>query len=390
MTNLRTLARKKEPIWAIPADPILVGKDIMELLSCSMYIDPMSIYLEYVQNAADAIDEAKSSSSEHQGQIHISIDPLARVVLIRDNGCGISQSKFVQRLTAFGASKKRGTTARGFRGVGRLAGIGYCQELIFRSRACGERYVSELRWDCRKLKTMLRSTEYRGSLEELVYETVTHATTTDAANASSFFEVELRGIIRHKDDALLSPDAVDEYLSQIAPVPFSPEFPFGAAIGAHLNAHLTLGNLSIVINRMSSIYRPHRATFEVRAGLTDTFTELQPIEIKGDDGPVAVGWFLHHGYQGALPPRVRVGGIRLRCGDIQIGSANIIEDLVPEPRFNAWCVGELHILDRRIVPNGRRDHFEQNTPLHELLNQIAPYTRALTHRARPSSLHRKH
>ena len=46
------------------------------------------------------------------------------------------------RLTAFGASKKRGKGSRGFRGVGRLAGIGYCQELVFRSRVPGESKVS--------------------------------------------------------------------------------------------------------------------------------------------------------------------------------------------------------------------------------------------------------
>ena len=72
---------------------------------------------------------------------------------ITDNGTGIAHGEFVNRLTAFGASKKRGRGARGFRGVGRLAGIGYCQELIFRSRIPGERKVSEIRWDCRKLKT---------------------------------------------------------------------------------------------------------------------------------------------------------------------------------------------------------------------------------------------
>ena len=56
---------------------------------------------------------------------------------ITDNGTGIPHAEFAERLTAFGASKKRGTGARGFRGVGRLAGIGYCQELVFRSRVAG-------------------------------------------------------------------------------------------------------------------------------------------------------------------------------------------------------------------------------------------------------------
>ena len=37
----------------------VVGKDVLELLSTAMYVDPLTIYREYVQNAADAIDEAR-------------------------------------------------------------------------------------------------------------------------------------------------------------------------------------------------------------------------------------------------------------------------------------------------------------------------------------------
>ncbi len=39
--------------------PVVVGKDILELLSSAMYVDPLTIYREYIQNAADAIDQAR-------------------------------------------------------------------------------------------------------------------------------------------------------------------------------------------------------------------------------------------------------------------------------------------------------------------------------------------
>ena len=40
---------------------ITIGPDILELLSSAMYVDPMTIYREYVQNAADAVDAARHS-----------------------------------------------------------------------------------------------------------------------------------------------------------------------------------------------------------------------------------------------------------------------------------------------------------------------------------------
>ena len=39
---------------------IVIGKDILELLSHAMYVDPLSVYREYIQNSADSIDEAKN------------------------------------------------------------------------------------------------------------------------------------------------------------------------------------------------------------------------------------------------------------------------------------------------------------------------------------------
>jgi molecular chaperone HtpG len=41
------------------------------------------------------------------------------------------------------------------------------------------------------------------------------------------------------------------------------------------------------------------------------------------------------------------------------------------------------------VPNGRRDHFEQNAHFHNLLNHVAPTARDISRRCRSSSIRRK-
>src|SRR6185503_12060559 len=108
-----------------------------------------------VQNAADAIEQASDANLYSKAiapAVRIDIDQKNRTVRIRDNGISLPQAEFVRRLTALGASKKRGSSLRGFRGVGRLSGLGYCQELVFRARAAQDRKVSELTWDGEKLK----------------------------------------------------------------------------------------------------------------------------------------------------------------------------------------------------------------------------------------------
>src|SRR5205807_1393396 len=91
---------------------------------------------------------------------------------------------------------------------------------------------------------------------------------------------------------------------------------------------------------------------------------------------------------GALPSNSFVDGWRFRCGDIQVGDNSLLQSLFPEARFNGWCVAETHVLDPRILPNGRRDHFEQNTYYDDLINHLAPHAREIAQRCRTSSIAR--
>jgi molecular chaperone HtpG len=388
-TNIVPITLREAP-WQGLADEIVIGKDILELLSSSMYVDPMTIYREYVQNAADSIDEARAGGIlSEPGTVSISIDIPGRDVKIIDNGTGIAHTEFASCLTAFGASKKRGKGARGFRGVGRLAGIGYCQELVFRSRTTGENKVSEVRWDCRKLKTILRSREEHHDLREAVGEVVELRRVPAVNVPERFFEVEMRGIIRHRNDQLLSAGAINSYLAQVAPVPFRDDFPFRDRILNHLGSQVRLGDLQILIGE-EKVFRPHRDSLEISVGVFDPFSEVELLNIEGIDGEAAcLGWVLHHGYTGALPTACNVRGLRVRCGNIQVGDDRMFEELFPEARFNGWSVGELHIIDPRVIPNGRRDHFEQSVHFHNLLTHLTPVARDITRRCRTSSIQRK-
>ena len=388
-TNIVPITLRESP-WQGLADEIVIGKDILELLSSSMYVDPMTIYREYVQNAADATDEARAAGLLHEpGMVTITLDVPGRNVKIIDNGTGIPHGEFASRLTAFGASRKRGKSARGFRGVGRLAGIGYCQELVFRSRVQGENKVSEIRWDCKKLKAILRSSEEHHDLREAVGQVVELRRVPAINVPERFFEVEMRGIIRHRNDQLLSAAAIINYLSQVAPVPFRDDFPFQDKILNHLGSQVRLGDLKVVVGE-EQVFRPHGESLEIGVGATDAFTDVELLNIEGIDGETAcLGWVLHHGYTGALPAGCSVRGLRVRCGNIQVGDDRMFEELFPEARFNGWTVGELHVIDPRMIPNGRRDHFEQNVHFHNLLTHLTPVAREITRRCRTSSVQRK-
>lgn len=380
-----------ESPWRFGNEPILVGKDILEVLTSAMYVDPLAVYREYVQNAADSIDEARAVGAldnSDEGTVEIDLDYEKRIARIRDNGIGVPSEEFFTRMTAFGSSAKRGTSARGFRGVGRLSGLAYCQELLFRSRFAGESAVSELRWDCREAKALLRSAEFSGDLDAIVRKCAQFRTINSGKWPKHFFEVELRSVSRLRNDWLLNSAVIEDYLSQVAPLPFAPGFQFSDRIEGILKGHVALGNLHLrIAENAEPIYRPHRDSFTI-TGLVDSFEEVEEIQIPGSDGGMAaVGWVLHHGYRGAMP-HGSLKGLRLRSGDIQVGSSSILEELFTESRFNSWCVGEVHVVDPRIVPNGRRDHYEQNIHFTNLLNKLSPIARAVSSRCRKSSARR--
>jgi Histidine kinase-, DNA gyrase B-, and HSP90-like ATPase len=370
-------------------DHVPIGKDILELLSSSMYVDPLTIYREYLQNAADAYDELGAQDQDRR--VDIFLDAAFRTIRIRDYGGGISNAEFVRRLISFGASRKRGTSARGFRGVGRLAGLGYCRELVFRSRSSQSEAVRELSWDCRKLQLLLRDASYKSDLATLVREVVNHREIPNSDAPPHFFEVELRGVVRLKSDRLLSEPAVVAYIEQVAPLPFHPEFSFGERIRDELRRNVDLGELSVFLNGAESpIYRPYRDEVDLGAGGLDSIRDVEIVQIPSDDGSItAVGWIGHHSYSGALSGSPKVRGLRARVGNVQLGESALFDELFPEQRFNSWTIGEIHVLDRRIQPNGRRDNFEQNAFLTHLQTRLTPIAREIGRLCRVSSVERK-
>lgn len=381
----------KNVIISLP-DEVVVGKDILELVSSSMYVDPLTIFREYVQNSADSIEEAQAAGilgPGEAGRVDITIDTVGRSVKIRDNGAGVPNGEFAKRLLALGSSRKRGTAARGFRGVGRLAGLGYCQEVVFRSRAVGDASVQELRWDCRSFKRLLSDHAYLGTLQDLIQRVVSVTELDGDGWPAHFYEVELVKPVRIKNDLLLNREAIELYLSQVAPVPFSPDFKYGTEIREFLVGHLgSLGEVEIYIDGAETpVYRPYRNDYACGETKRDEFIGWEPRTIhRAQGGIAAVAWLLHHSYQGAIPWGEGVNGLRARKGNIQVGDYRIFAEAFPEARFAGWSVGEVHVLDERVVPNGRRDDFEHNAHYGHLLGHLVEVGNHIGRMCRSSSV----
>ena len=71
-----------------------------------------------------------------------------------------------------------------------------------------------------------------------------------------------------------------------------------------------------------------------------------------------------------------------------MGDNALLEDLFPESRFNGWTIAETHVMDSKIVPNGRRDNYEHSAHFTDLQTRLIPFARDIAHRCRTSSITR--
>jgi hypothetical protein len=204
-----------------------------------------------------------------------------------------------------------------------------------------------------------------------------------------FFEVRLHDIARLRNDILLNERVIAHYLAQVAPVPLSMEFSFAPEIEKHLQRHLPKATLELKVAG-EQVFRPYRD--ETQFPATSHSLRIQNIEllefanVDGETG--AVGWIAHHEYVRSIPPTLGIRGLRARFGDIQVGEANLFDETFKESRFNGWTVGEIHFLDRRIVPNARRDNFEVNHHYSNLLVQLGPLATSISQLCRSASIAR--
>jgi molecular chaperone HtpG len=255
-----------------------------------------------------------------------------------------------------------------------------------RSKSALDSHVCELNWNCRKLKQLLRDPACSDDLNAVARQVV-EISKIGQKDDDHFFEVELRNVVRFRNDLLLNEAEVSAYLSQVAPLPFSPSFSFGEELNARLKKEASLQTFLIVVNNSQEpLYRPFQDEFEVRKGLKDRFNSVEffPIEgVSGDND--AVGWILHHGYFGAIPDRTGIKGLRLRSGNIQIGDSKLFEQAFIESRFNSWSVGELHATSNNLLPNGRRDALEFNIHSQNLFTKLQPLTKQIAGKCRSSS-----
>ena len=378
---------------------IVIGARILDVLTTGMYPDALDAIREYIQNSFDAIRRAEQAQvlKPNFGEVTVTIDPDKREVAIRDNGIGIPAADARSTLLSIGASKKRVGDDAGFRGIGRLAGLAYCEKLIFSTASNGEPLETELTFDAAAIRRAIAPTSVDDA-EETAADLLARATIhkeLDRKPGPSFFEVKLIAV-DPKACPFLNLDEVRPYLRQVAPVEFNMQaFVYGnSKINMFLEQHNSRKTINLTlthIGRQEAIKKPYK-TFHEAGNKADRRIDIVDIETFVDPSvpPRWVAWLSKARDLPGVINSDEVRGIRLRSSNIQIGDertfSRVFEKISKSyARFNGWFSGEVHMLDHTIIPNSRRDFFEDNDAWREAEKTLIEWARPLAKRVYQSS-----
>lgn len=359
-----------------------IGKDVIESLTIGMYEDSRFIYREYIQNSADQIDKAIKERliQSSEGEIHINIDYDTRSIAIEDNATGIISTDVQPILQNIAQSTKKRGVDKGFRGIGRLGGIAYCEELIFETSFKGESKKSILSWNALELKNIINNRDIKEDAISVIKEVTTFSTEKEDSD-KHYFKVILKNVT---NDDLLDKDSIKKYLSMVAPVPYATKFIYKSEIYKELNNEgISLDEYKIYLNSnggrdCEQIFKGY-STYIYKGDENSKRQEDEVIDIEifkeySSDGQLLFwGWHSVSEKNQSLNQINYTRGFRLRKSNIQIGDEYTLLKLQRDRRFHFYFFGEIYGIHPDLIPNSRRDYFTENKVFFEFEQKLKSF-----------------
>ena len=361
------------------------GGFVLETLTIGMYGEARNAIREYIQNGFDsvqrAIDELKTLKPG-EGLIEIEMAADRRSLVIRDNGAGLSVKSAATILTRVGASGKSHRRNAGFRGIGRLAGIVFSNTVTFTTKVKGEREQTVVVFDGKAMRAaMAPGKGSTKSAQDLLKDTVRAHRTAHKEVGKQFFEVRLDGF-NDAPDECRSPKEMYDFVSQVAPVPYPDDFPYREKLAtAARETGIAIEEVRITIKdgnaKPKSVTKRYGAEYEFESG----DVALNDCEIQKSPAGRWWAWVGKKGESGAYTDE-KVSGLRMRVRNIQVDGTEIVRDIFRDhaksnARFQDYFLGEIFVEPSALVPNARRDGFEEDAAWRKVRTELATVVKQL-------------
>ena len=380
------------------------------ILSEDLYPRKLEIIREYVQNASDALDEfisiAEYIEDRSEPQMKISIQ--GRSLLIFDNGIGMD-NEGIAKLKRIAYSEKKAGEEAGYKGIGRLAGVAVADKLKISSTSYGDSKLHHFEFRAKDMREDI-SDKKKSGLQEPATQVINRHTSmwwTDIDPEEHYTLVELRDI-RESYEELLDLDQIKNYVSDVGPVDFAPaqQFTYGPVISRNLRNNVPdYSPKNVYISGPSGerqrIYRPYNNEM--------CMAEPSFLEIINPQNPeelLAFCWYAPKGREmlGKIRPQGRIfsvdtesrkdnqlAGLVYKLFGFTIGDRTLPQRTLWTTTLQRalWFTGEIHIIDKSVMPTTDRSNFVENESRKRLYGEALKIPRKLNKAAQQISDDRK-
>lgn len=368
---------------------IEAGASLLETLTSALYADPIVAFREYVQNSVDSFVSIKDPGRDLV--VSITIDLSTSSITIDDNGAGILPEKFQLTMSSLGKSEKQGEFGQiGFRGIGRLAGLAFCDKVIFVNKKHGQRF--EL--DGKRYREVINSYDGRRQSLDEVMQQIALNTTSTIEKEEDGFRVEMRGVSdellnlilgrshkRRKPDSTSTAEVSEEFvdaLRMMLPLPYPDNFDKRNVIKNEYR-RLFAKELS---DSEFKVFLNGRQLYKNVSNIDDRAFITMPIKIRPDldNDPEVVG-LLWLSFNFVFRSVGRNFGIAVRSRNMLVQGGPVFAKEATEGSCSITTygqylasakaiTGELLLNTTLLSDNSRRDWFKLDTRAFQLREQI--------------------
>ena len=258
-----------------------------------------------------------------------------------------------------------------------------CDSLEIHTRSSDDSIGYKLSFDFYGIRERLLQEQERRSrglssslhLEKLLEESVFIEPSLEASFSQSGTKAFMTGLLPTAYNQLNDWDHVVDYLSNVVPLPFNPEFRHGPAIEQHfIERHHRVVPLHLNIgNREQPLFRPYTdSLFTHGHGHEPAF-----FDVKSPSGTeFGFAWACVNDARETIKDTT-VRGLLLKKFGFSVSDRRYLESYFGRPLYSRRITGELIATHDRLIPNAARSDFENNTTRQNFLTQLPRLTKAI-------------
>lgn len=322
-----------------------IGSGLLDSISSGLYVNPLHIIREYVQNSFDA----------EADEVFVDIDTQERELRIIDNGYGMDQDE-LRNSIRIGLSSKDHTKQVGWRGIGLWSALSVAGKVEISSRRKNDPFLNTIIIDCKSIKAKISPNK---NIVDLIND-YTEQYREEKGKSTQFTAASLKDVDPAFINMLISQESLT-FLGRTLPVTFADDFRWGDDIEDFIDAHDDYRTITVTLKidgEAIPLFKPYSDDVELpnKETIQDT-----------NGNVIAVAWYCVNKTSKKITDS-GISGLIFRYRNFAVGDKNKVKQLASRGDLMEWGFGEIVVTNPALRISTERTDFE-NSDAKKLLEE---------------------